>query len=220
MDRLRQLIAVTLIVSGIAIADEPARYEFEAGGDISYIDTSGYASWAQGSAGKLRHDGDTNGLQFSRAFAAYKLRVTDTVNATIAVDIYDDDLGSSADFTQAFVEWRPLTMTANRYRLKLGAFYPRISLENTNVDWSTPYTITPSVLNTWVGEELRVFGAEASVSRRPLSLGGVHTFSLHAAVYYNNDPALFRCTRESAARGPRTRRRLRSLPWGRRPGPG
>lgn len=58
MDRLRLLIVTTLFASGPVFADEPARYVFEAGGDISYVDTSGYASWTQGSAGKLRYDGN------------------------------------------------------------------------------------------------------------------------------------------------------------------
>ena len=171
------------------MAGEPPRYEYEAGVDINYVDASGYASWMQGSAGKLRYDGESDGLLLSRGFASYKLRFNDTVSANVAAEIYDDGVGPSADFTEAFVEWRPVATTPNRYRFKLGAFYPRISLENTDVGWSSPYSITPSALNTWVGEELRVFGVEASVSRRPQSLGGAHSFAMHAAVFYNNDPA-------------------------------
>ena len=39
------------------------------------------------------------------------------------------------------------------------------------------------------GEELRAYGAEFSFSRKPESLGGLHKFSLHASMFYNNDTA-------------------------------
>lgn len=169
-------------------ADTPSRQSFVVGTDISYVSASGHPSWAEGSAGKLRYDQDSDGLMISRAFADYKLRIADTLNATIVAELYDDGIGSGLDFTEAYLEWRPLTLSANRYRLKLGGFYPRISLENSGPAWSSPYTISSSAINTWIAEEIRVFGAEFSVSRRPQSLGGMHTFSLYAAAFWNNDP--------------------------------
>jgi hypothetical protein len=168
---------------------EPSRYAFTAGTDISFIGASGHPSWVEGSAGKLRYDDDTDGFTVSRTFADYRLRITDTVDAKLAAEIYGDDIGKTLDFTQAYLEWRPLTLTANRYRLKLGAFYPRLSLENSGPGWGSPYTISSSAINTWIGEEIRIFGAEFSISRRPESLGGAHTFSLHAAGFKHNDPA-------------------------------
>jgi len=171
------------------VQSEPSAYELNAGLDVSFVDAAGHPSWTEGSAGKLRYDADNDGLILSRAFVDYHLRVADTVNVNLVAEIYADDIGSNFDFTESYVEWRPLTLTSARYRFKLGAFYPRISLENTGPGWSSPYTISPSAINTWVGEELRVFGAEVSVSRRPQSLGGEHTFSLHTAIFYNNDTA-------------------------------
>jgi hypothetical protein len=46
-----------------------------------------------------------------------------------------------------------------------------------------------SAINTWVAEELRTFGAELSVSRRPAMFGGNHTFRLQGAAFVGNDPA-------------------------------
>lgn len=181
--------ACALIAAPLAMADEPSRYSLTAGTDISYVATSGHPSWVDGSAGKLRYDDDSEGLTVSRAFADYRIRVADTVDAKLAVEAYDDDIGKAVDFTQAYLEWRPLTLSPNRYRVKLGAFYPRLSLENSGPGWSSPYTISSSAINTWIGEEIRIFGAEFSVSRRPESLGGAHSFSLHAAGFRHNDPA-------------------------------
>ncbi|MFP6815353.1 MAG: hypothetical protein VB949_06760, partial [Pseudomonadales bacterium] len=172
-----------------AISETPDRHDLRVAIDISYVDTKGLPSWTEGSVGKLRYDDGSDGLILSRAFVDYSLKLADTISASFAVEFYDDDLGGIADFTEAYVEWRPLPSSANRYRFKLGAFYPNISLENTGASWSSPYTMNLSAINTWVAEELRTVGAEASVSRRPDMFGGLHTFSLHGAVFWSNDPA-------------------------------
>lgn len=191
---VRLLIAVLFAVSLLlplttTAAEKPARYALRIDADISYVDTSGLPSWAEGFVGKLRYDDETDGLVLSRAFVDYSLRLTDTVQANVALEIYDDDLGAVADFTEAYLEWRVLPRSANRYRFKLGAFYPRISLENSGASWSSPYTLSSSAINTWVAEELRTFGVELAVSRRPEMFGGTHTFSAQGAVFWNNDPA-------------------------------
>jgi len=172
-----------------ASAQTPDRHEFVLGADISYVDTSGLPSWTEGFVGKLRFDDDSDGLVLSRAFMDYSGLIADTIDANVVLEIYDDDLGSAVDFTEAYLEWRPVPKSPNRYRLKVGAFYPRISLENTEAGWGSPYTLSSSTINTWIAEELRTFGAEFSISRRPQSLGGVHQFGLQAAIFWANDPA-------------------------------
>jgi len=62
-------------------------------------------------------------------------------------------------------------------------------MENVERGWSSPYTMSSSAINTWVAEELRSVGAELSYSRKPVSLGGAHEFSVNAAVFWHNDPA-------------------------------
>ncbi|MGZ3727515.1 MAG: hypothetical protein ACXWQQ_17160, partial [Pseudobdellovibrio sp.] len=47
-------------------------------------------------------------------------------------------------------------------QMRLGLVIPPISLEHPNAGWSTLYTITPSAINTWVGEELRMLALEIS----------------------------------------------------------
>ncbi len=192
MVRLLVLVSAAAFASlfhTAAAADSGTRHTYEFGADLSYINTSGYPSWTDGSAGKLRFDNDGGRLLISRAFVDYEMRLTDTLNANIAADFYDDDLGASVDFTEAYLQWRPLAISPNRYRLKFGAFYPRVSFENTDPGWSSPYTISSSAINTWIAEEIRIIGAEASVSRRPQALGGAHTFTLFSSIFYKNDPA-------------------------------
>lgn len=164
-------------------AGHDAIFGIEAG----YLKTSGHPSWTEGFVGKLRYQDD--GVVLNRAFLDYKGRLTDTLRAHVVLEGYDDDLGSAIDFTQAYLEWRPVPRSETRYRLKVGAFYPRISMENVDPGWSSRYTLNSSAINTWVAEELRSTGAELTLSRRPASMGGAHTFSLNLAAFIGNDPA-------------------------------
>ncbi len=102
-----------LAASAASARDAPGRQQFVAGIDLSYVDASGLASWTGAYVGKLRHDNDSDGLMVSRAFFDYRLLVTDTIDFNTTAEFYDDDLGTSADFTQAYVEWRPVPRSAN-----------------------------------------------------------------------------------------------------------
>jgi hypothetical protein len=159
------------------------------GFDLAVVKSSGHPSWLDGSAGKLRHGPGLDGATISRGFFDYESRLGSTVTAHVLSEIYFDDHGSTVDLTEIFLDWRPMTATATRYRLKTGMFYPRISLENVGPGWSSPYSISSSAINTWVGEELRAVGTEFSLSHRLQSLGNLHTISLHAALFGGNDPA-------------------------------
>ena len=119
------LLSITLSASAVEIA---SGHEAIFGVEAGYLKTSGHPSWTDGFVGKLRYQDD--GLVFNRAFLDYKGRLTDTLRAHLVLEGYDDDLGSAIDFTQAYLEWRPVPKSETRYRLKLGAFYPRISMEN------------------------------------------------------------------------------------------
>jgi hypothetical protein len=45
-------------------------------------------------------------------------------------------------------------------------YFPQPSRENVDPLWSSPYTITLSALNTWIGEEVRLTGLEAALVHR------------------------------------------------------
>lgn len=181
-------LALAAAMLPLCAAAESSRMNYEFGADLSYVDASGHPSWSDGSAGKLRY-GSGDDFVVSRAYADLGIRFADTLRAHVAVESYDDGIGAALDLTEAYIAWRPLPTSANRYRFKLGAFYPKLSLENTAPGWSSPYTLSSSAINTWIAEEIRVLGAEVAVSRRPASLGGAHSFELAATVFYDNDTA-------------------------------
>jgi hypothetical protein len=49
------------------------------------------------------------------------------------------------------------------WSVKAGAFFPTISLENDDIGWTSPYSLTPSAINSWIGDELRTIGSEATL---------------------------------------------------------
>jgi hypothetical protein len=190
MVRLLAAVLLAIVGSTASVAsayDVPKRHDLAAGVEISYISVSGLPSWTEGSVGKLRYSSD--GLVLNRAFLDYRGKLGDTLDGRVALEAYDDDIGDTVGVTQAYLEWRPVPRSANRYRLKVGAFYAPMSLENVDPGWSSRYTLNSSAINTWIAEELRTVGAELSISRRPTSLGGAHTFEMNAALFVANDPA-------------------------------
>ncbi len=189
MERILTAACIMSLAVAAHAEDAPARYSYVMGTDISVVSASGHPSWVNGSAGKLRHDSDSDGMTISHAFADYRFRLADTLDAVVVANVYSDDIDDGADLTEAYLEWRPLTLSRNRYRLKVGGFYPHLSLENSGPAWTSPYTISFSAINTWIGEEIRVFGAEFSYSRRLEAFGGGHNLSFQASAFRDNDPA-------------------------------
>jgi hypothetical protein len=177
-------IALPSAASAVAIAPG---HELALGLDAGFQQVSSLPPWTEGSVGKLANDSD--GPVFERAFVDYSGRLTDTLDVRVAAEGYSDDIGGSLDFTQAFLQWRPVPRSSGRFRLRLGAFYPPLSLESPDPGWNSPYTLNLSAINTWVAEELRTLGVEMSVNRRPSSLGGAHEFSLQVALFTGEDPA-------------------------------
>ena len=72
---------------------------------------------------------------------------------------------------------------ANNFRLRAGQFFLPTSRENTDRLWSSPYTISFSVLNTWIGEEVRPIGGELQWQR--LTSNTVLTFA--GGAFRSND---------------------------------
>jgi hypothetical protein len=187
--RLRTLqllgIAVVLGAASPATAQSPDAHRLRIGLEIGLAYPSGgLGTWLDDGLGKLRYAHDDRGFVASRWYADYsgRLGAAWTVHATVdAVE----DASSGLGLTEAYVEHRPIPRSANRQRLRVGFFNAPWSLENVGPAWSTPLTLTPSAVNTWIGEELRPLGAEWSLQRR----AGAAELVAHVAAFVGNDPA-------------------------------
>lgn len=131
--------------------------------DLRYQHTAAQPSWTDNGLGKFRSGGENNRFLINEGAVTLQTRLGWDWTGTVTAK-YSDGQKNPLDLTEAFLQYRPVSTTPWRLGGRLGMFFPPISLENTGTAWSSPYTLTSSVINTWVGEELRTFGGEAHLS--------------------------------------------------------
>ena len=145
-------------------------------------------TWLEGGLSKTRFgraDGDAE-VRFGEVVAEAHAQFGTELTA-VGVIRYDEDQRTPLDVIEAYARYRPVSTSPLRWSVKAGAFFPPISLENNEIGWTSRWTLTPSAINTWVGEELRTIGAEAQFELR----GQTNTFEANAGLFGWNDPAGF-----------------------------
>jgi hypothetical protein len=79
--------------------------------------------------------------------------------------------GRTTGLVEAYADITPLDTEHDRLRLRAGMFFLPTSRENVGPLWSSPYTITFSAWNSWIGEEFRPIGAEFEYRHDHLTFG-------------------------------------------------
>ena len=151
-------LLVSLGLAGSAAAQE--RLTLDGLIDLRAVHTDATPSFLYGGLGRVRFDDDHQGLRLGRASLVARLRLTETLGATVVADAYDDGDINAVGVSEAFVQWRPFPSSSIRWQARAGAFFLPVSLEHRLLGWTSPYTLSASALNTWIGEEFRVIGAE------------------------------------------------------------
>ena len=151
---------------------------------------NGERSWTDGGFGKTRFQGNAD-----RDYRAYAVpveaaliwtpRFTDSLTASVST-AWQRDQEHAVDLLEAFVSYLPAQKGKVGFGVRAGLMWPEISLEHTTGGaWSTVNTLTPSAINAWVGEEVKVVGVEGTV-RASL---GQHDFALTGAAFGFDDTA-------------------------------
>lgn len=179
------LIAVMLAL-GEPTAGRAEMVTVDALADVRLVRPSDERAWTSGGQGKFLYDGGGDhdpGLRLSQLLAdvTFKPRADTMLFASFR---HEPTQHSALDVIEAFAQHHLVDTGAARWTIKLGAFYPPVSIENEGVGWTSPWTLTPSAINTWVGEELRTIGGETSVEWK--TAGG--SIGLTGAVFGGNDP--------------------------------
>lgn len=185
MGILRRAIGIGFLIA----AQCACAGDFEIAIDLRAVSSDGRESFLDNGQGKLRYDANHEGLQLGRLRAAWDQPLGNVFAVHAEASVWDDDDKNPIDLTEAFIEYRPYPRAGFRSRVRLGAFYPPMSLENRALGWETPYTITPSAISTWIGEEVRTVGLEGQVDWLGTRLGHDFDFQLTGAVFGWNDPA-------------------------------
>jgi hypothetical protein len=187
----RAVLALWLAGCGLwpACAAAQDRLTLDGQIDVRWVHATGDVSYLNGGLGILRFDPDHEGLELGRAFLAPSWRVTDIVSLHGVIDTYGDHNRNPVDLSELYLDIRPFPINAIRWRGRIGAFYMPVSLENRGPGWTDVYAITPSALNSWIGEEFRTIGAEIEARWLGASRGYLGDFALVGAVYGWNDSA-------------------------------
>jgi hypothetical protein len=175
-------------------------------------------SWVDGGLAKLRFDGEDEPLSLGAARVAYRARFTPTLSLRTAASAYADGPGSLLDLDEAYLELRPVPRSAWRLLARAGAFHAPLSLENTGIGWTSPYTLSYSSVNGWFGEELRTFGVEGQLTHAGAPAGSPHDLVLVAGLFRANDPAGALLAWRGWAIGDRPTRLFERLPLAPLPG--
>jgi hypothetical protein len=157
----------------------------EVSGDVRLVVVDGEPSWVNGGFGKLR-SGSDGAFQFQPQIGnlnlVWKPQFSWSLGAIVVGSIQGgqrNDVGLS----QAYLIYRPMRGSKTAFSARAGLMWPPVSLENEGADWHVKDSITPSAINSWIGEEVRPVAAEATIGT---SLGG-HQVRATAAVMAAND---------------------------------
>ncbi len=158
--RLCRFACLVLLLSWASLA-QAVDWELDADGRL--ISSNAERSFTSGGLGTLRYDAQHSGLQLGRARFAASETFAEIWSAHLDASAWGDDDRSPVDLTEGYLQFRPYPFGGYRLRVKGGAFYAPISLENRAAGWESPYTLSYSAINTWIAEELRTIGAEAQL---------------------------------------------------------
>jgi hypothetical protein len=193
---LRRIIPAGRFLCGVAAAGllcAPA--VAQQASDLSgYIDlrgalADGQPTWLDGDYGKARYGGDSElklrgRFEIAEATLIWHPRLSENVGAVVHLE-YQPGQDNAVDVIESYLSFRTSPGSGLRASGKLGVFYPQISLEHDEFGWTTYHSITPSAINTWIGEEIKVLGVEGTL-RHSLGPGDL---SVTAAAFGFDDTA-------------------------------
>jgi hypothetical protein len=94
--------------------------------------------------------------------------------------------GWRGGLVEAFVQCRPEIRPSFALRVRAGLMFPPTSRENVDPLWQSPYTLTLSSVNTWIGEEVRLAGVDVAAQ---LGASGRSRFELGGMAFGGDDAA-------------------------------
>jgi hypothetical protein len=172
---------------GLATNAQAMDISVDAYADVRLVVPGGERSWVDGGLGKFRFGSGqpSPNLRFAEAVAQATLSLPEDLRA-IAVLRAEPEQRSGIDALEGYLWWRPDGSGDWHWSAKAGVFFPPISVENDDLGWSSPYTLTPSAINSWIGNELRTIGGEGTLALR---LSDGVSLTAIGALFCCNEPA-------------------------------
>jgi len=188
-----QASIAALVLAGLpagahAQSDLISAEAFDAGLDLRASAVGGETGWLDGGFGKLREGGHDDGdtvarAEIASADLAWKPQFGWNFSGLVSV-AWQPDASPELGLSEAYLRFRSSPAPV-RFSARAGVFWPPISLEHEGSNWQVSDTITPSAVNSWVGEEIKVLGLEGTVEGKL----GDHGLALTAAAFAHDDMA-------------------------------
>jgi hypothetical protein len=152
---------------------------------LNYVKADEHPSWFDKDTGILAYSKDSANVQ--QALVELSDNFASGLSYVVVANYYqlgEQNLGIS----QAQISYKPLSNSKFRWRARAGFFYPKLSLENVDTGWLSPFTYTQSAVNSWVGEELRTAGLELTLFSPGRARNRPISWEFHASLFKANDP--------------------------------
>lgn len=171
---LQAVVGTVCVACGSAAVAAPAVELLSAdtifvSGDARVVAADGEPSWVYGGFGKTRFGADEKGLRPRLALGSGNLvwqpKLGWALSATVVGSV-QQRARLEAGLSEAYLSFKPLGDGALSVSARAGLMWPPVSLEHTGPDWVVRDTITPSAINSWIGEEVKVVGAEVTLGTR------------------------------------------------------
>ena len=124
---------------------------------VNVVKADGLESWYDESTGILAYS--DSGVNVQQAL----VEISDSLAPGLSYNVvanYHQTGQQNLGISQAQLKYKPLSSSSLRWRARAGFFFPKMSLENVDTGWLSPFTYTQSAINSWIGEELRTPGVE------------------------------------------------------------
>lgn len=138
------LLAVLVLAPSAAIRG--AEHHFDGLVDLRFVQSDADWVWLDRGLDKSRFS-DSDTLILGRALVEYRGRLAKILEAHVSLAAFDT-VDKPIEVTEAYLLIQPVPRSTWRLRLKAGAFFPPVSLENTDVAWTSPYNLSTSAINT------------------------------------------------------------------------
>jgi len=163
--------------------------DWQASVDLRLVDSNFDRTYMDGGAGDARYDRGSSLVQLDRGWFALDQAIGQLWSAHVDASAWGGRNAPALGVSEAWLLFRPYPVSGFRLRVKTGAFYAPVSLENRASGWESPYTLTFSAIDSWLAAEVRTVGTEMQLDWLGTRSGRSFDLGLTAAVFGWNDAA-------------------------------
>ncbi len=175
---MRVPVALLLAMTAASAFAQSTTFQFHGYLTARAIRVSSVPSWLQEDAGKFDVGSDARDDAKTRETAQAQVGFDWTPNRWLLLHADgvarhepSGTFGRRAGLVQGYAD-----VYNDHWRLRAGSFWLPTSRENIDPLWTSPYTITYSALNTWIGQEVRPIGADLQWSPNFYVVAGATAF--------------------------------------------